>query len=374
MPVVINGPGNPLPPPQALYPAILYNAPYVAPTNRITLTPGDAIQIPASPQSGYVVSVGAYGVRQYLDPVTLAWQGFSSVLTQNSQTPSDGFNYRVANLTACPITAIVTNKGSGTYVQSTTSITAAAGGSTWQAIIGGVVNSTVASVTSVVAGGGYTIAPICFIPSPPPPGVSATAAASISSNSVSTVTLTNQGAGYPSAPPLLMLPSVYDPNYVAGSITFSSVSTLSLTGAGLLGAVICTGNGTQQGGSMPSLTVTGAGSSAAATVVPYWTIASNSIAAAGAGYAAGNNALLATGGIPTAAAAWTNPTHELTAPIPRQAQGYATLTGTTITTIVMVDSGIYYGTPYVLAVGGTTLASIVPTMGGANTVVTMQPT
>jgi hypothetical protein len=377
MPQGLAGPGQNLPSPQALYPASLYNAPFQPATNRITLPPGEALPIPPNPYGGgWLVSSGSYGIRQYFNPVTLTWDGFSTALATDAplRTPSDGFNYRIANLTGCPVAAIVTSQGSVTYAQATTSVVAAAGGSTWQAIVGGAINTTVTSVTSIVAGGGYTIAPLVFIPTPPPPGVAATAVASISSNSVSTVTMINQGAGYTSAPPMLLLPSPFDPNYLAGTVTQSSITTLTLTGTGVVTGVLCTNNGTQQGATMPSLTITGAGSGALATVVPMWTVASNSIAAIGAGYASGNNGVLSFGGIPTAVPFWKNPQSELTNPIPRAFTGYATLTGTTITTIVAVDSGLFFGTPSVLAFGGTTLASIVPTVGGTNTTVLMQPT
>jgi hypothetical protein len=367
------GPGQNLPPPQALYPSYLANVTFQPATNAVTLSPGQALPVPANPTGGTMVNAGSYGFLQWFNPVTLSWEGFNTGLVGSRRATSDGFNYRVANMTGCPVAAIVTNSGTATYVEATTSVTPSTGGSTWNAIVGGLVNTTVASVTSIVAGGGYTIAPLCFIPSPPPPGYAATAVASISSNSVSTITMVNQGAGYPSAPPLLMLPSPYDPNFIAGSVTYSSVTSLALTGAGLLSGVICINSGTAVA-TMPSLAITGAGSGAVATVVPVFSIASTSIAAIGAGFAAGQNGVQSFGGIPTATATWRNPLGELTAPIPRAAQGTATLTGTTITSIVPVDSGLFFGTPTVMVLGGTTLASIVPTMGGVNTTVYIQPT
>ena len=371
----LGGQGLNLPAPQALYPSYLGNTPYQPATNIVTLGPGQSMPIPPSPTGGMIVNTGPYGFRQWFNPVTLTWDGFNTGLTGSLRTPSDGVNFRVANMTSCPVAAIVTNSGTATYVQSTTSVTAASGGSTWQAIVGGVINTTTSSVTSIVAGGGYSIAPICFIPSPPPPGVPATAVASISSNSVSTITMVNQGAGYPSAPPLLMLPVPFDPNFIAGSVTYSSVTSLGLTGTGLLGAVLCTGNGTPVA-AMPSLAVTGAGSGALATVVPVWSIASTSIAAAGGGYVAGQSAIQSFGGVPTATPAWRNPAAEMSSPIPRAATGTTTLTGTTITSVVPIDSGLFFGTPTVLVLGSiaTTLASIVPTLGGVNTTVHIQPT
>src|SRR5215469_4805740 len=154
----LSGPGQNLPSPQALYPASLYNAPYTAATNRVTLGPGQAWAIPPNPYGGgMVVSSGPYGVLEWFNPVQLTWDGLNPALEPTRRVASDGFNFRVANMTGCPVAAIVTNSGTATYAQGTTSVTASAGGSTWQAIVGGLVNTTVASVTSVVAGGGYTI-------------------------------------------------------------------------------------------------------------------------------------------------------------------------------------------------------------------------
>ena len=119
----------------------------------------------------------------------------------------DGFTRRVANLTGCPVAAVVTTAGT-TYTKSGTTITAAAGNSTWQPIIGGLLTLTTVSV----AGSGYKVPPLCIIPAPAPgTGVQATAVAAISSGTVSTITVTNQGAGYPSGLTVTLLPNPTDP-------------------------------------------------------------------------------------------------------------------------------------------------------------------
>lgn len=371
------GPGQLLPPPQVPYPGNLFNAPLVAGTNTITLAPGQALPIPPSPQGGWVVQPGGLAVVQYYDPVTLTWRGFNTSRGNPVRVASDGFNVRVANMTSCPVAAIVTTLGTaGSYAQSNTSVTPSAGNSQWQAIVGGAINPTITSTFgSATSGVGYGIAPLVFIPAPPPPGVPASAIAYLSTSSVASIGVINQGAGYPSAPPLMFLPSPYDPNYLNGTYTTAAVATVALEYAGRLTAVLCTNSGVPLA-TMPSLAISGGGASAAATVVPMWTVSSTSISPGG-GYVAGNGVFGAGGGA-AGTAVMTNPATELTAAIPRQFNGVAGPTGT-LASIAGTDTGLYFGTPFLLilsqsATAPTTLASITATMGGGNDTVIFQPT
>ena len=79
---------------------------------------------------------------------------------------SDGQNYRVINLSGTILGATVTNSGSGTYVQSTTSMTfgaPAAGGVTalGNAIVGG-------DLVLTVAAGGSNYSPLTYLVIDPP--------------------------------------------------------------------------------------------------------------------------------------------------------------------------------------------------------------
>ena len=62
------------------------------------------------------------------------------------------------------VAAVVVAGGSG-YVQASTSVTASAGGSTWQPIVGGMLSMS--SINN--AGTGYGVAPNLFIAAPPSP-------------------------------------------------------------------------------------------------------------------------------------------------------------------------------------------------------------
>jgi|SRR6185437_6022008 len=372
----ISGPGLGLQPPQSLYPTSLQvpaPIPYVPSSNIVSLPAGMTLPIPAG---NWIVGNGAYTVVQWLDPITGIWRGFSSARQPHQIVQSDGFTRRLANLTGCPVAAVVTTAGT-TYTQAGTTVTSNAGGSTWQAIIGGLVTLTTISV----AGAGYKIPPLCIMPSCPsavanngvPQGVPATAVAALSSGTVNTITVTNQGAGYTGAFTVTLLPDPTDPNIA--SIT-NAVAVFGITGAGTVAAVLCTNNGTA-GTTNTTLSISGGDAAAAATAVMMWTEVSTTVTANGAGYQ-NNGMATSVGGQTTATATHTNPAVELTDYIPRpfMAQYAAGGTLSTLTSITTVyDSGLFTGTPVSAIVGGavTTLASITFGLGNKPDTAMLQP-
>src|SRR5215469_6604407 len=200
----LSGPGLSLPL-EYIYPQSLFNAPFTQRGNTISIPAGGAWVIPATGPSGWWIDGGSYCVLQYLDPVTGIWRGLSSVRRGSMRIQSDGFNYRIANLTGCAVAAIVTNGGSG-YVQASTTVVASAGGSLWQPIVGGT-----CTVTVITAGTGYTVPPFVVIDPPGQQGVQATAYASIGTNgTVSAITVDNMGAGYLTAPNVQIVPNPND--------------------------------------------------------------------------------------------------------------------------------------------------------------------
>src|SRR5512143_3284810 len=108
----ISGPGQSLPTPANLFPSYLTGTPYDAPMNYVGLAAGDAIYIPAD-SNDYMVQVGAYSVLQWLDPVTGVWRSVDANRGQPMHISSNGSqNFRIANLTGCPVAAIVAGGGS----------------------------------------------------------------------------------------------------------------------------------------------------------------------------------------------------------------------------------------------------------------------
>src|SRR5271155_3836849 len=118
------GAGFGLFPPQSMYPTELNQAAPDVASAYVGLSPGDALPIPPGQQ---FIAVGAYSFLQYKDPINAAWRGFSTNREQNGFMWSDGQNYRIANLTGCPVAAVVTVGGSG-YVQSSCVCTSSVGG------------------------------------------------------------------------------------------------------------------------------------------------------------------------------------------------------------------------------------------------------
>lgn len=376
MAIIISGPGAGLPYPTNLYPSELGGTAYDVPNNYISLAPGQELMIPSTGSNGWLVDPGPYGVIQYLDPVSGTWRAWSSARVQPMNQASEGFSHRVANLTGCPVAAVVAGGGSG-FAQATATVTSNVGGSTWLAIVGG--SLSVSSVTAV--GRNYSIPPMVFIPAPPVPGVQATGYASIASGSVTGVTLTNVGAGYLSAPTAVLLPNPADPNI--GTVTQATVRlVLNAAQSGAITAALCTNNGAPLA-TISALTLTaagGAGSGATITPVVMQTVASASVSAAGGGWGTATNppAVTTTGGQPVSVSAIGNPIVELTNYIPRQAQINVTSSGAgALSAPVIVDGGLFVGAASAaISPGGTlptTLASIVLTMGSANTTVFLQP-
>src|SRR5215471_14284166 len=103
MPAPLSGPGLGLQLPQYLYPSELFNAPADIASNAIMLAAGDQLPIPAGT---WYVSLGLYNVLEFNDPVTGIWRQHPASYgprTQMQYVKSDGFNFRVANRTGCPI-------------------------------------------------------------------------------------------------------------------------------------------------------------------------------------------------------------------------------------------------------------------------------
>src|SRR5262245_21686838 len=315
MPQPLGGTGQALQLPQYLYPTELYNAPYDISNNAQSLAPGDALPIPAGT---WYMGGGQYSVIQFKDPVTGQWRmdrANASARWGQAFVRSDGVNYRIANLTGCAVSAVVTAGGSQ-YVESSTTVTASAGGSTWAAIVGGML--TASSILN--AGRGYGMAPLIFIPAPPSLGVQATAVATLTSGTVSAVSFTNVGAGYDTAPTASVLPNPTDPNLSAGitnaTITISTFGGTSTSGS--ISAIVCTNPGNSVT-TAPTLTIAGAGAGAAATANLMQTMTGATIFGGGTGIT--TTAIFTTvGGEPSATPQNANPELDLNGFLARPAQ------------------------------------------------------
>lgn len=387
MPAPLSGPGIGLPLPQNLYPSELNNAPYDTASNRQALAPGESIVLPAG---DWYVSLGFYLVLQFLDPITNTWVVGSSAAWEGGLrfVKSDGFNCRIANLTGCPVGAVITSYGSG-YVQSSTTVAVTGGGgSSWLPIVGGQLQLAAGSIVTSQSGAGYGVAPLVMIPPPPGAannangvgGIPASGYAGIANGTVSGFTFTNPGAGYPTPPIAVVVPSPFDPNLSTG-ITAATIS-FSLTGSGSITGVLCTNNGAPI--SPPTaitLTVSGAGSQATISPIVMQTIASCSVTGAGTGYGTVAVLITSVGGSASAGTITNNPDFNGIAWRPRPAQISATINGTGTLSVQagsVIDGGLFEGIPTPVLVpgiesGSVSGATITFTMGSRNDIAVLQP-
>lgn len=358
MPTPLSGPGVGLPFPQNLYPSLLNQAPIDPSSNEVGLAPGEVVVLPAG---DWYVGLGLYLVLQYLDPVTNTWtMSTGAAMERGTQfVKSDGFSCRIANLTGCVVSASVVNGGTA-YVQATTTLTVIGAGFTGAVptmvpIVGGALKISGGTLTA--NGAGYGIAPIVAIPPPPPAqanangvgGIQAAAIAIIASGTVSSISMINQGAGYPSAPTAVIIPSPFDPNLSTGITNATVTFTLGSSGV-ILGALVTNNGSPLPNGSLASVTISvgGAGSSGSLTANVLQTVVTGSISTISTGFS-GVGGIFTAGGAPVAGIG-NYPSAENIAFLPRQAD----MTGTlgTLGLAAIIDGGLFESAPSAaLAVG-----------------------
>jgi hypothetical protein len=356
----------------------------------IALAPGEVMALPTgqgiiggfgavySPQLAannpltgqYFLGLGQYTVLQMYDDGLNYWQNLN-VLPQSLNTiSSDGVNYRIANTTGCPIGALITAAGSGgtngfygynafgsnatssngaavtiqngqyTAGNAVFTITPSAGGSLWNAIVGGAVNTTLSFAGTIYNGnygvtgtfgattGGVTasagsnyVRPPLIVFSPPvnqgqQPYVLPTAVCAITSGAISSITVTSQGAGLLGLPGITVVPQPGDLTgggavigWIAANNGQVGSGTLTLMwpafyGTGLTAVPTFTFGGT----SNPAPTV---------TAIMNFTLGGAVTGTAGAGYGTTPGGVI-NGGIVAGTAAYTNPMYDkgLSIPVP----------------------------------------------------------
>ncbi len=230
----------------------------------VNLMPGQVFNIP---NGQFLVSPGRYSLLQWYDTNGARWRNYTSQPGQSSDIESDGTNYRVANLTGCPVGAIITNVGNGNVTNgyNTITVTPSAGNSTWGTLHGGSVNAN----CNVVAGGNYSLPPILVwtpAANQTVPFIAPMFNCTMSGNAISRVSVVDQGAGLTDVGTITVIQQNGDTNPGGGSVI---VAGNNLTNTGNMTALwpITPGqNGNIGLQSIPTLTF-GTPSSAVATVV-----------------------------------------------------------------------------------------------------------
>ncbi len=324
--------------------------------------PAGGVWLP--PPGTYTGILGRYTTLEVFNPVENFWYGFTPG-SAFGPVFCDGANMRFANTSGCAVGAVITNAGTG-YLSAPT-VTASLGGSTWNAIVGGAVNT---SITVSNGGTNYTYAPFVAFSPPPAGGLQATGYATISAGAVTLVTVTNQGAGYASAPTINFF---NDPRDTTGA---NASAVAVLTGGQTITGLVCTNHGTVLT-SVPTLSFAGgSGSSAAATALMNFACTGYTVSTAGAGYTAAAGAVIFSP-VPNGAAAtpiYTNTASQLGITKQRSAIISAPTNGSgaiTASGLVVLDGGSYQSAPgagSLSIIGGTgiisTAAVLVATYGG----------
>lgn len=356
--------------------------------NAITLPAGTTYIIPSG---NYLVSLGAYSVLQFLDPVTGIFRTMYGPGPDVKLIASDGSNWRIANLTGCPVAAVITNSGAtggttgiGNTATSMTA-TASSGASKWTSIVGGALSLTsVTGVTGATVGAGYLFPPIAIISAPPKGGLQATAHCTVTGGTLlaAQVTIDNQGAGYAVAKTGIAAATISFVNDPRDTVGAGASIQLGITGTGQLTGLYMTDHGVPLTG-VPTFTFAN-GSAAATAIMCFSVLTVASGATNTATYATGTTPIVTTvNNLASAANTWTNPIHEGSTTFPRPARIKAGLASNLVTGtgsvvedngfgIQIAPSAIVIG--QLLAITGVT-GNIAPalTVGGVTDTSFLQP-
>jgi hypothetical protein len=207
------------------------------PSTAVTLQSG---QYAVLPSGQYLIQLGKYSLLQWYDPVSTTWRNFNA-LSAGSVFPmiSDGYNYRIMNVTGTVVGGVVTTGGTsntaknGIWPAGSSSTTGATATTTaganapaltaqFNVIVGGSIQQS-ATVTS--GGSGYVVPPLVTFSPPPAGGLLPTAYAVLTAGAVSSITVVDQGAGYQTAPTITLTPVANDPGTGAAATAYLVTST-----------------------------------------------------------------------------------------------------------------------------------------------------
>jgi len=302
--------------------------PFSFPGFPVHLFTGDSYLIPPGQ---FLASLGRVTCLQYRENNGYIWRFMGYPGARGFPFVSDGLNYRLLNNSGTVTGVAITNAGSSytNGIGATATGLAVTFGSaptngraaTAHAVVGGSINTT---VTVTTAGTGYLVPPRVVFDPAPMGGVTATGYAVLSGTTIGSIVVTNPGAGYTSAPGCRVIPQwasypgsslIYPqgsqnasdiqitPPIMYGSTTTSIPNTLTNQMGALVGAgsgAVLTVNATlgnsgavtavvmddyganYTGTSIPTVTFTGGGSSAAGTAIMSFSVTSVTVSNAGA--------------------------------------------------------------------------------------------
>lgn len=371
------------------------------------------------PPGNYLLVLGPRCQLQYFDPNQLCWRVVAQPGRSYYLSESDGYNFRIVNMSGVVAGTLITNAGSGAVngigspaTGVTVSFGAAPAGGVAAAaypIVGGQINSV---LNIVQAGSGFTVPPLLLIDPPPPGGIQATAVVTtLTAGAIGAVAVTNQGAGYVTAPNVYVIPqfATYQgvglpvnpatptlspppglatavvgnnsyPNFLpflqwppAFPATSGALITANptLVGGGTLTGIVMSNFGAKYlGVSPPTIVITGAGAAAASPIMSH-SLQSITITNGGAAYSV--NPIWFTDAAFVALTDGANNVYG-----PRPAFGNTGTSGGVINATNIEDAGYgFQGVPSigVIQAGGTpatTVATLTAVVGGVNDVCILQ--
>lgn len=359
--------------------ARIYGGPGIFPSNSAVPGYGDELLLKAG--STWTIPAGTFLITsllglsmiQQFDPITDTWRPVGSVPPAGRLIQSEGNNYRIANQSGCAVGAFVTTAGSG--YTSAPSVLPSAGSSVWASIVGGLLTSVVVDT----GGSNYVYPPLVFFDKPTgtvnsgitlangaaaQPGFMATGYSTLSAGAVSTITLTDQGAGYVSTPQVYL---VNDPRDTTGS---GATAHAVVGGAGTLSGIVCVDHGNPVT-SLPTLTISGGGgASGAATVIADFAVTGLTVGATGTGWPTSSAVIVEPIGQALTGAANTNPTMETSLLLGRDARLVVPTTGGGALTATGATGfgGSYSAAPtaYGVLSAAASTSTLTFTVGGVN--------
>jgi hypothetical protein len=383
----------------------------------------------------FCLQLGQYSTLQQFDTGLNYWNDVNVAPMSLTTISSDGSNYRVANSTGCPVGALITTatlgvangfygfgqlgdaftgaitiqNGITTAGNTVFTITPSAGGSQWNSIVGGAINTTISFTGTIFngnlssqnngagqslnafgqtsaaggitasAGANYTRPPIIVFTPPvnqgQQPYILPTAVCAITAGAISSVTVTNQGAGLMSLPGIVVVPQPGD--FTGGGAVlgwlFGATGTAGLgagTGSGTLLAMWPAYYGTPQTAA-PTFTFSPTGP--AVTPVMNFTVTGFTQTTAGVAYVGAGGAF--SGGYVAGTAANTNPMYDRGLSIPLYPTGFTVAATTGLPSLL---AGAFAGvniqavptfSAFSSGAAPTTAAVTTVTVGGQNDVI-----
>lgn len=347
-------------------------------TNAVSLQAGEVWEFPSGT---YMVFPGAYTFLQSFDPVSNIWRNMPTITGLNMVIDSDGENFRLANTTGCVVGALITTGGAGltngiglgTAVTGISAITAT-GSAVFSPIVGGAVATSGAPLMTAT-GSGYLFPPLAIFDAPPAGGIQATGIVNLSGAFGLSITMTNQGAGYTTAPAVTIVNDSRDA--VGGGMAFT---TTIATGTTTLTGLLVTDHGNPVT-TTPTISFTSSASTAPTAVPIMNYVVTGYTTTTGGDNIVGSGAILMSTQMITSGSgslAIGNPSYDTRLTFPRPARIFAFTSGTgvlagstgTATSPLLEDQGLgIQKLPRLIAVyeattTGSSPAGAVATVGG----------